>query len=211
MEYERHAQLYREPYPELVMYFDHVRRDMSRPMAAAVFMKLSSQTLVPMELDQHEVLTRVVASDDIYMVNPSLARDIETVMPLAVIGPQVEALCPDIERVGDWIETMASEMIKAGAERHSAACLDDAESHDYQCQQSALCPWLYLQAYLGQCASSQDFQSDDYQADAARANLLVLIKLKTGAKVGVLSDDYVDKQLDLYRQRLDDLANEPSS
>lgn len=200
MENERRPEIY----SELITYYDRIQDGADFWETTEALWELIEQSPVTVPLTFEQLLeSEAVPSRAVFEHNPGLARDVQAILPFAVVGPSLDRSSYDVCKVGEWYDAAIREVQRTVADRHNTACFDHAFPTSCRCQNSQFCPLRYLETTLGDEALERDFNDESYRRDPMRADMLTAIKLSVGLTTGILTESFCEDQLRYYRLRVD--------
>lgn len=200
METERRPEIY----SELIKYYDQVHAGAGFWETTEALWDLIEQSPVDIPLTYEQLLeSEAVPAMVVFEHNSGLARDVQAILPFAVVGPSLDRSSYDVCKVGEWYDMAVRETQRVAAERHNPACLNHSDLSDCRCQNSQFCPLRYLEMTLGDEALKRNFDDESYRRDPMRADMLTAIKLSVGLTTGILTESLCEDRLREYRFRID--------
>lgn len=200
MNHERYSDIY----AELINYYDRIQGAQDYWEATEALWELVEHAPIQLPLTYADLLeSGAVPPHRVFERDPELAYDIQTVLPLAVIGPYLDRSPYDIRNTGEWYDAAVREVQRAAMSRHRPACLEQKSVTNCHCDYSVFCPLRYLEMALGDQATLFDFDDPAYEQDPMRADLVMAVKLAVGRDTGVLTESFCREQLRYYQLRID--------
>jgi hypothetical protein len=172
-------------------------------------------------LNQREVAKKMIESEampfDWELDNdPVISKEKLSLLPLAVIAPELEKSGCDLDHLKMWYAECIKGIRMVTQDIHTKECLRHHQLGHEMCDYSTTCPQRYIEKFLVRSAVDIDFSKDIYKSAPKREFTIVKNKLSLAMLCDVLTFDESYDLLEEYTARYNDFmsnasANEPDS
>lgn len=197
----------REHNPSLISpirryYFDVERTVDDKTNAIMAMLRLTDS--LPPEIDLN--IESIISSEGMpfeweYDHDLRIAKEKLAILPLIVIGPQLDSSYCSPNKIRNWYGDAIRGMKMLTKDYHDNSCLESEVDWHRMCASSTDCPILILKRYLIQDTIAPDFTMKMYEDDHKRGFQVATTKLITGFEQGLLGEDTRDNLLEEYKKQ----------
>ncbi|MET0980369.1 MAG: hypothetical protein ABWX90_03875 [Candidatus Saccharimonadales bacterium] len=130
-----------------------------------------------------------------------IAKEKLAILPLLVIGPQLDESSVSPSDIKGWYDDVIGGIEYVAKDDHSLKCLACETDWGGMCDSSAECPVIITKKYLLQGAEMPDFFSKMYGANPSRGFEITIAKIAISVEYGLLKATSSIDLLEEYREK----------